>query len=59
MVTGGGREARFNDLEQRICEAETVVTEHSMREAMNEEVCPTLDVNACHVWINFAKDISW
>ena len=54
------RKGRFNQLEQRIGEAEIDVTEHSMREAMNEEVRLTLDIHERHhVWSDIGKDYSW
>jgi len=53
------RKGRFNNLEQRVGEAEVVATEKSMREAMNEEVCLTLDVHEHHVWSDIGKDYSW
>ena len=54
------RKGRFNQLEQRIGEAEIDVTEHSMREGMNEEVRLTLDVHEHHVcWSDIGKDYSW
>jgi len=40
------RKGRFKNLEQRVGDAEVVATEKSMREAMNEEVCLTLDVQS-------------
>ncbi len=41
-------------------EAEIDVTEHSMREAMNEEVRLTLDIHERHhVWSDIGKDYSW
>ena len=54
------RKGRFNQLEQRLGEAEIDVTEHSMREAMNEEVQLTLDIHERHhVWSDIGKDYSW
>ena len=52
------RKGRFNQLEQRIGEAEIDVTKNSMREAMNEEVQLTLDVHERHVWSDIGKDYS-
>ena len=53
------RKGRFNNLEQRIGEAEIVATEYSMREAMNEEMHLTLGIHECHVWSDIGKDYSW
>jgi hypothetical protein len=40
-------------------EAEIGVTDYSMRQAMKEEVCVTLDVHERHAWANTRKDYSW
>ena len=53
------RKGRFNNLEQRVGEAEVVATEKSMREAMNEEMHLTLGIHECHVWSDIGKDYSW
>ena len=50
------QEKRFNNLELRIGKAEIAATEHSVRVAMNEEVCVTMAIHERDIWSDIGKD---